>query len=400
MFLLKLKGWNVTGKDYKSWTEDDLSNYDIIACSDQSRACNLDFNSPVYNAHTEKGIPFIEIADRNSAKAGTVFSYTSKYAGKFGMNPSFLNTSDYITSSLSQILNLVNAKQIGGIDSSLFDNVVKDLIDVTFPKNTISTVFKVTNSPGHGRYAFLGFFSKAGISDLTQNGETVLNNTLHWLKTGDSYFGGHTTTYQKIGKIAFICYNDKCNSKSEKYLIPWLRENGYSVVGKDYKSWTEADLDNFDMMICSNSKACTFDQTSPFYDEHITKGKGFIEIPDTSSIKAGEVFDYVTSGYASSSSIVNLTLNNSSPIKGSLPDILQIFNKRQSVTAIKMTYLNNSIDAAETKSNYSAVFTATGTGRYAFVGFGKYLNYLNDNGNQLLLRVVSWVACGNPNGCS
>jgi hypothetical protein len=392
MFLLKLKGWNVTGKGYKNWTEDELNKYDIIACSDQSSACKMVFNSPIYNQHMDKGKPFLEITDRNSAKAANSFGYINRYGGKYEDNSELVVNEDYITEGFDETVNVLDGEEdskVTGMEEKYFSTEeVKGLLELQNSKANLTTLFKVNNSQTHGRYAFFGWFSKSSIGDLTLDGEKILNNTLQWLKNGNS-----DPVYTKAGEIAFVCNKDSCNKKTEISLINWFRENGYGVTGKSL--WNAEELEDFDLIACSDRKSCSFDASSPLFAA-FQNGKGFLEFPDGYDVKAGYTFGY--SSYRCSkqySDTVNLTQDS---ITAGFGDSLKIFDKKKPLCGIRQSYLNDSKGISQSK-DYNNIFRSTDEKRYAFIGWANYINELREEGKQLLLRTVRWVQCGNPDAC-
>ena len=390
MFLLKYKGWNVTGKGYKSWTEDELSKYDIIACSDQSNACKLAFNSPAYNQHIDKGKPFLEISDKNSAKAANIFGYATKYGGKYEKNSPLVVSDSYVTQGFSGTVNVLNGNkdQITSMETKYLSSEVKSALITIGSKTNTTNLFIVNDTQIHGRYAFIGWFSKSSINDLTTDGEKILNKTLKWLKSGDN-----DPVYEHNGEIAFVCNKDSCNKKTEIALINWFRENGYGVTGKS--TWTSGELQKFDLIACSDKKSCSFNTASPLYTA-FQNGKGFLELPDGYDVKAGYMFGY-TSSRCSKQSVdtVNLT---GDPIASGLANPLKIFEKKKAVCGFKQSIVNNVKDVSYFKDYYN-LFTSNDGKKYAFAGFGSYVGDLSEQGKQLLLRTVRWVQCGNPNAC-
>lgn len=384
MFLLKLKGWNVTGKGYKSWSEDDLNKYDIIACSDQLKACKIDFNSPVYNQHIDKGKPFLEITDKNSAKAANSFGYVNRYGGTYEKVSPFVVHEDNITQGFSGTVNAIKAgkNSVTGINSKYFLPEVKSILDIA--KNsptTITTLFKVNSSQTHGRYAFIGWFSRSSVADLTTDGEKILNNTLKWLK-----YGYGEPVYTKAGEIAFVCNKGSCNKKTEMNLIKWLRENGYGVTGKS--SWSAEELQNFNLMVCSDKKSCSFDTSSPLYTA-FQNGKGFLEFPDSSYVKVGNIFGYISNKCSrQSASTVNLAQD---PITEGFGNSIQVFNKKRSVCGIKEANINDDAKGISKIKDYYNIVRSTDEKRYAFIGWINYINDLTENGKELLLRTIRWA---------
>jgi len=403
IFLLRYEGWDVTYKDYKLWTEQELKDYDMIACSDQSQACKIAFNSPIYNAHTEDRKPFLEFADSTSASAAYSFDYITYKTGKTYKDNFVVAQSDPITSGYSGLVAVVNSNSFPTIDESKFSPEVINLGNSG--SSTGSMMFKVKSSPAHGRYLYIDWFYKAGISAMTTDGEVILKRALKWLECGENCFGGSEPNYPKIGEVAFLCYKDSCSKISEMNLIKFLRQNSYSVTGKAMSSWSSGDLSNFDFMVCSASTACRVayrdSQYSPF-QEHMNDGKGFLEIPEGSSLEAAYAFGYTNSKSAQRKSTTQIILkSNPFGLTNTTPEI---YVKRYSMAGIKTQNLVSVNDIAhfyykDTEYLNSAEFTSDASGskgRYAYLGwFGtNKLDNLTDQGKLLLLRTINWVKCG------
>jgi hypothetical protein len=269
-----------------------------------------------------------------------------------------------------------------------FSEETKNIMNVSNSKTDISTLFKVKASKTHGRYAFVGWFSKTGISDLTTEGETILNNTLRWLK-----YGNTDPVFTPDGEIAFVCYKDSCNKKTETNLIKWFRENGYRVTGKS--TWSASELQNFDLIACSDRRTCSFGTSSDIYSA-FQNGKGFLEIPDGSDVKAGYTFGYSTYRCSKQTTdTVNLTVD---PITTGLDNPLKIFDKRRSLCGVREESMTNAKGISWYK-DYNNIFISTDGKKYAFAGWASYVNELNEEGKLLLIRTIRWVQCGNPDGC-
>jgi hypothetical protein len=398
MFLFKYMGWDPTNYSYDQWTEAELDKYDIIVCSDQSKSCKINFNSHVYNEHADKGKPFLEISNYNSAKAANIFGYVTKQAGNKARNILTLNETDYVTQGMDQTFTVVNGNYVAIIENKYLSSEVKDLVDASYIKKTGPTLFKVDEAQDHGRYAFVGWFNKADVYDITQNGVAVLNNTLLWLKYGDSYFGGQTKNYGDAGKIAFICQKDNCGNNNEKKAINWLRDNNFSVSAKSQSSWTLTELKNSSFIICSNKKSCTFTSSSPIYAAHMS-GKGFLEFPDTGKAYAGYSFGYLDSSLGSTV-LADKIMNLNDVINSVFSQNSTVFNKKMKMLTVQTKYMSNVKDLSEAKPLYSTIFrTEAPKNRYAFVGLLNGLDNLTAEGKEMLLRTIRWVQCGNPNKC-
>jgi hypothetical protein len=398
MILFKYMGWDPKNFSYDKLNEEELDEYDIIVCSDQSKSCKINFNSPAYNEHMDKDKPFLEIPNKNSAKAGYSFGYFKKVVSRSAKNILTLNESDYITQGINETFTAVNARDVAVIEDRYLSSEAKNLIDAVYKKGKESTLFKIDNSYGHGRYAYIGWFYKTDVYEITQDGVTILNNTLLWLKYGDSFFKGQTKTYEDAGKIAFVCQNDLCSKVNEQKAITWFRDNSFSVSAKSQKSWDLDSLSNSDFIVCLDKKSCTFDKNSPIYISHMN-GKGFLEFPDKAKAYAGYAFGYLNS--SSGFSLTNSTvINLNDAITSIFSQTLKVFDKGLKMLAIPTKYLENAKDLSDTKTFYSVIFrTETPYNRYAYIGLFNGLNNLTGDGKELLLRTARWVQCGNPNTC-
>ena len=199
-FLLRYVGWNVTGKQYDQWTEDELKKYDFMVCTDESKACNIKFNSQIYNAHIN-GVPLLEIPNSRSLQAAYSFGYITKNQASSSSNPLNVTSFDYITNGYNGIVDVINGNSFVTVNKQFLSLGVVGLADAGSKGD--STLFKAKETYGHGRYAFVGWFTKAGVTDLKTDGGIILNRTLKWLKSGDVAFGGTNfkqSTYVPMGK--------------------------------------------------------------------------------------------------------------------------------------------------------------------------------------------------------
>ncbi|MBS3054869.1 MAG: hypothetical protein J4452_00045 [Candidatus Aenigmarchaeota archaeon] len=401
-FLLRYLGWNVTQKIYDSWTEEELNNYDIILCTDQSKGCKINFNSPVYNSHIN-GKPFLEIPDSKSSKAAYDIGYLTKKGNTKGKG--FLNipSFDFITQGLNNPFNAVGNIYVATVETDLFKDGVKDIAD----SSVGSSIFKAKEDYGHGRYAYAGLFYDAGISDLTADGQVVLNRTLKWLKCGDECFGGSNFNEPIKGKIAFLCADDDCDNDKDMEMIIFLRNNGYEVEGKDTESWTVSELLDYDLMACSHgSQGCKISTFSAAYIAHRLNGKGFLEIPDSSRVNAAFIFGYISKSLGTRKSTSFISENLDNKIFDGFTSPLNVSIKKRSLNGVKIENLLSITDKARiltslrgtnTIQNVSTTFTSDISltkGRYAYIGWIPSLDYLTEDGKQLLLRTVQWVKCG------
>ena len=68
-------------------------------------------------------------------------------------------------------------------DYRLLEQVI-DVADVD-GDNGKSTLFKVDTSGNQGRYAYVGWFYKGSLTELTYEGNQILNRTMIWVYCGD-----------------------------------------------------------------------------------------------------------------------------------------------------------------------------------------------------------------------
>jgi protein-tyrosine-phosphatase len=400
-YMLRILGWDVTAKAYNKWTQAELANYDIIACSDESTACKLKFNSPLYNSHVEGGKPFLEIPDSSYVNAALAFEYLTKQNAKAALTRTgndITFSADYITQDYTTA-KLSYASSYLTVDKTYLTADTKDLGDF----NGQSVMFKANDAANHGRYAFLGWMYKAGYSSMTPDGETILKNTLKWLKLGDAGFGGTNYNIASIGKIAFVCGKDDCSNIAEMNLIKFLRKSNYAVDGKSGLAWTTADLSNYDLIVCADENtACNVKFGSTIYNMHKISGKGFLEIASGPRATAANVFGYISADRTSTSSAEVLKFSDGN---GFVPGSgnLRIYDKARSTAGIKTDFLkatdiahpypNRKDSGLSTLYNSQASGTA---GRYFYVGFlsSNKITDLNDVGRALLLRAVEWTRGG------
>lgn len=186
---LRSKGWNVTSKAYNSWLFQELLKFDIIACSDEDKACKVRNIPNVLSVHKNNKKPFLEIPDFYYSHAAFGFGYVKNYAGFTGSDQLLLTKEDPITLGFNPAITILSPfnKLATMRDSNLLSGVI-DLGDSGNSKGSV--LFKVNENQNHGRYAFLGWFYKAAIKDLTTDGEKIVNNTLKWLKCGDACLSG------------------------------------------------------------------------------------------------------------------------------------------------------------------------------------------------------------------
>jgi len=403
--LFNYLGWSVTNKTSKEWTAEELDQHDIIVCSEPS-ACKADFNSAVYNEHFLKKKPFLEITSSNSAFAALNFDYINKSSGTNKRDKILITSNDPILNGYTGLIEVVaGSRSVKGIKDNYLTSKVEDLANVGDPNKkggvAASAFFKVNEAVDHGRYAFVGFFSDATVGDITYEGETLIRNTLKWLKCGETCFGGTNPTFNVEGSVAYICGNNKCNAKNDIGIIKWLRESGYYTEGMPQKSWNSSTLNGYDLILCSSSKACSFTNTNDIFSEHVSNGMGFLEMPDSARVYAGNVFGYTNAKKVVSKSSTDIISTNTliAPL-GSV----NVLNKKANTYGISSNDIifANSLAKVVTydASTILTSDTSGSKGRYAYVGWaGSKFYYLSDQGKEILLKVLNWVSCGNMAGC-
>jgi hypothetical protein len=279
------------------------------------------------------------------------------------------------------------------VSDSYLTPSTKDLADSG--NGSSSVMFKVKETVDHGRYAFMGWLYDS--TSLTTNGTVILNRTLKWLKYGDAAFGGQNDDTGRKGNIAFICDNDDCQNDNEMNLIKYLRINDYSVVGKEKEAWTADELNNYGLIICSDSRACEMDYNSPLYSAHKNSGKAFLEIPYKGGVEAAELFGYVHSKSYKKSGF-GIVPQGTDTIFSGFKGYMEVLSDRSSIYGPIASSLNPATTLAKTTdSNISTMFiydAAGGAGRYAYIGWVSDATELTENGGKLLTRTVDWLICG------
>jgi len=211
-------------------------------------------------------------------------------------------------------------------------------------------------------------------------------------------------------KVAFVCSSNACDKNSEVNLMNWLENNGFYVEGKSQYSWADEDLIGYDFMVCSESaKGCSVKSWSAVYDRHVNKRMGFLEVPDYERLRAANRFGYVSwwTGFKSTDTTVKKVTEDI--ITSAFPENIQLFDDPQDMGSLISTriksFAKNLLGLTSKESSVSFKVEPdeeSTSGRYAYVGW-LYKNdpsLMTQDGNDLLLRTVRWVQCGNPDGCS
>ncbi len=178
---LMAKGWDVDGKPSGEWTEDELEFYDLMVCSDELIACKVDNYPDVYNSH-KNGIPFVEIGDYFYLSAAYRFDYINRYFGSLTEGHLYVTEDDPVTDGYSGMVNVLSDEnKMFVMDDIYLGPEVIDLADVSNDKGD-TTLFKVDDTEGHGRYAYSGWFYKSDIEDLTGDGDEILVRLINWVQ--------------------------------------------------------------------------------------------------------------------------------------------------------------------------------------------------------------------------
>lgn len=265
------------------------------------------------------------------------------------------------------------------------------------------TYYAILPSPGAGIHD-LRFYAQDTVSNLNDS-------------VTDTYYV-NATVKTIGGKIAYLCRFDSCAYATEPKIIGWLKSEGWTVKGKRYNTWTDAELDSYDLIACSDGwSACDLSWNPVVYREHKNQKRGFIELSD--GRKANAAYDF---GYTTRSS------GQSGPVTRNLyvtaPDIItagyflstSVFKTRKQTDVLTDSALRPVVsdladfDPEKATSSLFRVDASGTQGRFVwlswFVGQTWYPSSartfpedLTADGKKILRRAVSWTQCGNPTGC-
>jgi hypothetical protein len=207
----------------------------------------------------------------------------------------------------------------------------------------------------------------------------------------------------KVGLIAYLCGNNQCNDGLEPVLINWLNLNNWMVVGKAFNSWDSRELDEYDLILCSDElRACKVDSKYASYDEHKNHKKPFVEIPDTREAQAAWKLGYVKNPYETLATGKSLYITKTDdPIFLGIDQNPQIFSVDKKITVVPDYNLNSVIDLADVGNNNkkSTLFKLdeTGTqGRFVYLGWFYQSSPFNltEVGTEIFNRTLLWAKCG------
>jgi len=269
--------------------------------------------------------------------------------------------------------------------------------------------------------------------------DTILRIIINW-KLPEDWESGNYTTEAKIksekdlfnnypefsgtadfktrkvhGKIAFLCTDNDfcdhtipiCEAGLEPHIINWLEQNGWEVTGKVYDEWTDSELDNYQLIVCSDElKACKAEQGSVVYNEHKEQGKPFVEIGDYRYVSAAWRFGYIKN-YMGFYGYDQLFVTGSDPVTADYSESVQVVNNAKKMTVIPDYNLKSqAIDLGDSgnksRSTLFKVDKLDDQGRYAYVGWFNTNNFTNiaEDGEIILIRLLNWAQCGNVNQCN
>jgi len=487
---LKNNGWNVDGKGYWSWDPNEMENYKLIVCSDELKACKLDWAHPAYNSHKNKQIPFLEIGDYPSISAARSFGYVKNYFAMSNSEKFYITQSDPIVEGYSGYVDVLVGTKFFVTQDYQLNSMAKDIGDSGNHDKT--TFFKVEHP---SRFAYVGWFGDKTPADLTVDGSRILNRLVNWLvcenihgcksikpdetppkitsfsPSGltikrrplitavtdedsvckgsinidkeydemDLVFGGvstvHThrimtplndgeyTVYMKCKDtsgnlmsdsfswsfivkvpeqkdVAYLCKDDSCNYGIEQQTIIWLEDNGWVTEGKGYLNWSEDELENYKLIVCSDElKACKLDWAHPAYNSH-KNGMPFVEISDYPLLSAAKSFGYVKSSVGMKNS-ERLYITQTDEIVSGYSGYVNVLPSDARMIVTQDYQLNPMAKDIGDSGNHdkTTFFKVEHPSRFAYVGwFGdKTPINLLDDGNIILNRTISWAACGKNN---
>ena len=221
--------------------------------------------------------------------------------------------------------------------------------------------------------------------------------------TGSTQF----STEQIESKVAFFCKDSTCSDGIESDLIAWLRSNGWTVEAKAYDEWTNTQLDDYALMMCSDEVlACKPKENTPMNFQNTHNSKPLVEVADDRY-----AFGAFYLGYIDSANTIldkeNLNIVQSHPLTNGYFGETKIFPEKQKMSDIPENRLPDEIislgEAGNTGRSTMFIAEENGTtGRYLYLGwFYKGMpSNLTEIGNTLLKRSIKWAQCSNPETCN
>jgi hypothetical protein len=239
----------------------------------------------------------------------------------------------------------------------------------------------------------------------THNISCQVGDDLHY---SSSYNDTIKVTPAIRGNISFLCgtSTNSCTSK-ENEMISWLKQKGWNVTSKRYSNWSEAELNNYDFIVCvDETYACKIDSTTVAYKVHKNNSKPIVELSDSAYAKAAYYLGYVNTSYTTGldyQRYINITSNDAitSGYTGKVDVVSQINN----LLKVDMRRLNTSvINLAILKPGYSGLFKVNQSGkqgRFVWLGwlYAAHTYELNEIGTTILMRALNWAKCGNAYAC-
>ena len=221
-----------------------------------------------------------------------------------------------------------------------------------------------------------------------------------------SYSWSFTVKIPSSREVAFLCRDDNCNYKIEDELIDWLKLSGWTVEGKAYNSWTENELKNYDLIVCSDElKACKVDEGTVAYKLHKEFAKPFVEVGDYTYLSAAWRFGYVKNPYGGVGR-EQLYITMSDPVTQSFLPLTEIISGRVGMATIPDYYIQPMVkDLADSGDNSrSTLFKVEqdgNQGRFVYVGwfYQSSISDLTPAGETIFRRAINWAHCERIDGC-
>jgi hypothetical protein len=208
---------------------------------------------------------------------------------------------------------------------------------------------------------------------------------------------------EKKGKIAYFCRRDDCDDEIEPNVISWLENENWVVVGQAYNSWTDGELDDYDMIVCSDETlACKFDEGTVGYNEHKYQGMPVLEVADYRYAHGAYRFNYINNPFEYLETGDELYKTSHDLITVPFQNPINIFDFEKKIVMIPDYRLEGDIvDFLDIETDHGRtaafkVYDDGDQGRYGYVGwFYRGLpGELTMEGYQLFNRTVIWVECG------